>query len=841
MGLRWHQFWVLVAFLAISCFDYNESLLSHYFITNHTSHSWTSDESPTACYGLGYRFSSQCILQRENFSGSQLNLCFGFYSFSLSGDYSVPDSTLLGIILLPPDCSVEPPVVWSANRNRPVKDQAVLNLSLAGGMTLQDADGTLVWSTNTTGKFVAGFNLTAEGNLVLFDEGNTIVWQSFDYPTDTLLPGQKLTHGQKLRASSSSSNLSEGGLYSLFLTDDGLSATVGSDPPTFYFVNYQAANYAVLFNGTLTVSDENNSWSLWHIQDPGLMSVQYVTLEFDGHLRVYDWDGQKWGKVGDLITDYIGECGYPLVCGSYGVCSSSLNDEGVKSVECTCPGLVNSQINYFQPLDDGHPSHGCSQATRLSCNASKYHMLIELENLNFFHYGIDGYILTNKEGCQQACLNNCSCKAAMFYPHSYCYLQLEIYSLMKHTSATDTVVFLKVQNDSSRTSAPPAAHKTKRSTITLVGGLGVGAFLAACVIIFICIFISRQRKKNEKNEEDDLDRVPGMPTRFSYEELKLATKNFKSKLGQGGFGSVFEGTLVNGTKIAVKQLHGLGHIKKSFLAEVRTIGSIHHLNLVRLVGYCAEKSQRLLVYEFMCNGSLDQWIFNLNQEIPLDWKTRRKIILDIARGLAYLHEECQQKVIHLDIKPQNILLEENLNAKVSDFGLSKLIDRDQSEVVTTMKGTPGYMAPEWLTSIISEKVDVYSFGVVVLEILCGRKNLDRSQAEEDTYLLSLFGRMAQNGQLLELVDRRSVDMLSHGSEVVEMMKLAAWCLQSDFVRRPSMSVVVKALEGWVDVEQDLDYNFSISLFQRRKKIIVEKKIRVSSHTPLMPDALSGPR
>ncbi|XP_027061915.1 G-type lectin S-receptor-like serine/threonine-protein kinase SD2-5 [Coffea arabica] len=222
-----------------------------------------------------------------------------------------------------------------------------------------------------------------------------------------------------------------------------------------------------------------------------------------------------------------------------------------------------------------------------------------------------------------------------------------------------------------------------------------------------------------------------MPTRFPFEDLKIATANFSKKLGQGGFGSVFEGSLRDGTKVAVKCLDGIGQVKKSFLAEVESIGSIHHVNLVRLVGFCAEKSHRLLVYEFMSNGSLEKWIYRQGQEIVLDWKCRRKIVLDIAKGLTYLHEDCRQKIIHLDIKPQNILLDDKFNAKLSDFGLSKLIDRDQSQVVTTMRGTPGYLAPEWLSAVITEKVDVYSFGAVVVSFLSRvRLREDRGEIEQ---------------------------------------------------------------------------------------------------------------
>jgi serine/threonine protein kinase len=162
---------------------------------------------------------------------------------------------------------------------------------------------------------------------------------------------------------------------------------------------------------------------------------------------------------------------------------------------------------------------------------------------------------------------------------------------------------------------------------------------------------------------------------------------------------------------------------------------------------------------------LDRWVFHKNPEMLLDWHHRKKIILDIARGLTYLHEDCRQKIVHLDINPQNILVDENFNAKVSDFGLSKLVDHDQSQVVTTIRGTPGYMAPEWSSSVITKKVDVYSFGVMLLEILCGRRNFDRSQPEEEMHLLELFKKKIEEDQLLDLVDKYSEDMQLHGAEV----------------------------------------------------------------------------
>lgn len=172
---------------------------------------------------------------------------------------------------------------------------------------------------------------------------------------------------------------------------------------------------------------------------------------------------------------------------------------------------------------------------------------------------------------------------------------------------------------------------------------------------------------------------------------------------------MFKGRLGDGTDIAVKRLDNLSNRTKEFLAEVQSIGSIHHFNLVKLIGFCAEKNCRLLVYEFMKNGSLDNWIFYTGKRSSshhLNWQTRKEIVLDIVKGLAYLHEECHQKIVHLDIKPHNILLDENFNAKVSDFGLCKFMERDESQIQTTMRGTPGYIAPEWQLLRITIKVDI---------------------------------------------------------------------------------------------------------------------------------------
>ncbi|CAM0879326.1 unnamed protein product [Alopecurus aequalis] len=293
------------------------------------------------------------------------------------------------------------------------------------------------------------------------------------------------------------------------------------------------------------------------------------------------------------------------------------------------------------------------------------------------------------------------------------------------------------------------------------------------------VYIRRTRRRQEmEDEEEDFGNLQGTPMRFTFQQLEVATEQFSDKLGEGGFGSVFKGQLGEDT-IGVKQLDR------------------------------AEKSHRLLVYEYMPKGSLDKWIYSRHENIapPLEWSVRCKIITHIAKGLSYLHEECMKRIAHLDVKPQNILLDDDFNAKLSDFGLCKLTDRDMSQVVTRMRGTPGYLAPEWLTSQITEKADVYSFGVVVMEIVSGRKNLDTSRSEGSLHLITLLEEKVKNDHLVDLIDKKSEDMQAHEQDVIHMMKLAMWCLQIDCKRRPKMSEVVKVLEGTMDAVSNINHNF----------------------------------
>lgn len=305
--------------------------------------------------------------------------------------------------------------------------------------------------------------------------------------------------------------------------------------------------------------------------------------------------------------------------------------------------------------------------------------------------------------------------------------------------------------------------------------------------------------------------ISGLPVLYGYEEIVAATDNFKTQIGSGGFGTVYKGTLPDKTTIAVKKMRSLGvQGKRDFCAEIAVIGNIHHVNLVRLRGFCLEKNQRLLILEYMNRGSLDEALFGDAQLPVLEWKERFEIALGTARALAYLHTGCDPKIIHCDVKPENILLNYHnyLGVKISDFGLSKLLTPEQSGLFTTLRGTRGYLAPEWLTSsAISDKIDVYSYGMVLLEIVRGRKNCSLQDSRDDkndndderervVYFPLHALEMHKKGRYLELVDP-SLEGRVRREEVEMLVRIGLCCVHEDPSLRPTMANVVGMLEGGI--------------------------------------------
>ncbi|GLJ09860.1 hypothetical protein SUGI_0117140 [Cryptomeria japonica] len=337
----------------------------------------------------------------------------------------------------------------------------------------------------------------------------------------------------------------------------------------------------------------------------------------------------------------------------------------------------------------------------------------------------------------------------------------------------------------------------KRGVVIGVASGAAGLLIAAAVVV-VYYRISRP-----SSEEQFLhDYVDEMPSRYSYSQLKKITNNFADKLGEGAFGVVYKGKLSSGTMVSVKILDQSRHSESQFMNEVATVGRIHHVNLVRLMGYCFEEARRALVYEYVVNGSMEKFIFvEKGKEQMLNWDQLYSVALGAARGIAYLHQDCNRCIIHFDIKPHNILLDADFIAKVADFGLAKLCGKGDNHIsLTTTRGTPGHVAPElWYRNLgpVTNKSDVYSFGMVLLEIVGGRKNINlQASRSSQIYFPEWAFKLIKNGELEKRVREvsRERGCIDH-EKAIRLTKVRLWCIQHNSANRPAMRSVVQMLEG----------------------------------------------
>ncbi|XP_071698441.1 G-type lectin S-receptor-like serine/threonine-protein kinase SD2-5 [Rutidosis leptorrhynchoides] len=720
---------------------------------------------------LGFQGSQMDFIDNDGLFLISNSSVFGF-GFNKNTDVT---SFTLGIIHI-----TTSRIIWSANKDFPVDYSDNFLFGSDGNAYLQ-SNGNVVWSTNTAKNGVSSMQLLDSGNLVLLKDDGSVVWQSFNHPTNTLMPKQDFVKGMKL-VSNMKNNLS----FSLQIKTDDLMLFGDFNTPQPYWSMGKDKRRIINNNGgdTNSATIEANSWRFYDEnkvllsqfvfadESDGDNSTWVAVLEDDGFVKFYDLQSQI--TASNQIPD--DPCSRPQACPSYFVC------QNVNTCQCAI-GLAQLK---------------CKPQLASSCNESLSKDSLSLvkagENITYFALGfVSPDSKTDLDGCKTSCLNNCTC-SAMFFNNSSgnCYLFDKIGNFKRTTNGGNMETYVKIVGTQSVSSQ---GQKNKKQSTKVVIVVFVIVSLSAFVVIgLVVVGVRYYNKTNESSdeisEEDTfLENISGMPVRFSYKDLQQATNDFTTKLGQGGFGSVYRGVLNDGTQIAVKRLEGIGQGKKEFRAEVSMIGSIHHHHLVKLKGFCAEGKYRLLVYEYMGNGSLDRWLFG---DVSLDWDTRYDIAIGTAKGLAYLHEECDVKIIHCDIKPENVLLDDHFLAKVSDFGLAKLMTREQSHVFTTLRGTRGYLAPEWITNYaISEKSDVYSYGMVLLEIISGRKNYNSSETLNfPAYAFKMMGE----GKVKELLDEKmKVD--ENDERVVIATHVALWCIQDDMNLRPSMPKVVRMLEG----------------------------------------------
>ncbi|XP_027915412.1 probable LRR receptor-like serine/threonine-protein kinase RFK1 isoform X2 [Vigna unguiculata] len=376
-------------------------------------------------------------------------------------------------------------------------------------------------------------------------------------------------------------------------------------------------------------------------------------------------------------------------------------------------------------------------------------------------------------------------------------------------------------------SKPCSEPKSARRRIIVGVGFGVTALCLAIIIVGILWWngcfkgMIREVKGTERHDSK-------MGT-FTLEQIREATEDFSpvNKIGEGGFGPVYKGQLSDGTLVAVKQLSSKSRQgNREFLNEIGLISCLQHPNLVKLHGCCIEGDELMLVYEYMENNSLAQALFGSKDELKLDWPTRLRICIGIAKGLAFLHEESRLKIVHRDIKANNVLLDGNLNPKISDFGLARLDDEEKTHITTRIAGTIGYMAPEYaLWGHLSYKADVYSYGVVVLEVVSGKSNKNYIPSDNHVCLLDKACHLQRRESLIELVDERLGSEVKP-TEAIILMKVALLCTDVSPSLRPTMSEVVNMLEGRAsipdaipqssDFSEDIRFKSMRDIYQQRE-------------------------
>ncbi|OMP03594.1 hypothetical protein CCACVL1_02350 [Corchorus capsularis] len=344
------------------------------------------------------------------------------------------------------------------------------------------------------------------------------------------------------------------------------------------------------------------------------------------------------------------------------------------------------------------------------------------------------------------------------------------------------------------------AHKDQTRKLLMISGLTIASFILilGAIGLFWLYHLHQKEKQGQRKIEQFLEDYKAQkPSRYSYADIKRITNQFKEKLGQGGYGTVFKGILSNDVSVAIKVLNNFKGNGEEFINEVGSMGRIHHVNVTRLVGFCADGYNRALVYEYLPNESLEKFIFsNEGENRFLSWEKLHEIALGIAKGIEYLHQGCEQRILHFDIKPHNILLDQNFNPKISDFGLAKLCSKEQSAVsMTAARGTMGYIAPEVLSrnfGNVSYKSDVYSFGMLLLEMVGGRKNIDVNVGNvSQVYFPEWVYNRLEKGEELGI----KIEDEGHSKIAKKLTIVGLWCIQWYPVDRPSMKIVVQWLEG----------------------------------------------
>ncbi|XP_076919420.1 G-type lectin S-receptor-like serine/threonine-protein kinase LECRK3 [Bidens hawaiensis] len=710
-------------------------------------------------------------------------------------------------------------IIWYPKGGPTVSTGSKVDLVDRRGLVLSDPQGNEVWSSENFSDFAYGY-MNDTGNFAIVGSNSRNVWESFSYPADTILPTQVINLGGVINSRACETNFT-GGKFQLRLLKEGnlvlntIDMFSGSAGNAYY--NRDTSDESSSTNsGFQLVFDtvgymyilRRNGERVNLTTEGSLPSGDYyhrATLDSDGVFTQYYYpknptEDMSW-KVVWFVPDDICKAIDSKACGLNNVCSLDDNRP-----YCECPPG-------FSLLDPNTPNGDCKPDFTPSCDEGELNHggdVFDFIELNNIDWPMSDYVHmnpSNEQACRTSCLNDCFCAVAIYRDDQCWKKQLPLSNGHKDPSK-NVKAFLKFRkiDGPSGTGGNNSREEDKSGTgedisrrgfifmgSALIGTSVIGIF-ALVGVIYMCFFQSQKKAGTPLLSSTTVE--TNLP-RFSYQELVIATNGFKDELGRGAFGTVYKGVI--GTKVvAVKKLETVVQDgQKEFKTEVNTIARTHHKNLVRLLGYCDDGDKRLLIYEYMSNGTLAFYLF---EDKRPSWKHRSSIAVGVAKGLTYLHEDCSNQIIHCDIKPQNILLDDYYNAKIADFGLAKLLMINQSKTNTGIRGTKGYVAPEWFrNTTVTTKVDVYSFGVLLLEIISCRKSVVFDDDAEDVAVLTDMAWDCYQYDTLDAFVQNDSEALDDLDKLTTFIMVGLWCVQENPLVRPTMKKVIQMLEGGIEV------------------------------------------
>ncbi|KAF5804230.1 putative protein kinase RLK-Pelle-DLSV family [Helianthus annuus] len=678
-------------------------------------------------------------------------------------------------------------IMWVANRENPLSvsdNRSSLTIGNDGNLRILDGAQNTVWSTNVRGPFnetVA--QLTDMGDFCINDTASgSILWESFDYPGNSLLPGMKLgtkgnTQGKHLLSSWKSEDDPTPGDFvvglsaeqppQVFVWRNSKPTWRGGpwDGGKFIGIPEQGVGYSELVS-LMPGNSQEGAYLIVNLRNLSIVPMLYLQPDGVFMTKYWAYDSNMWDSDWEVPAN---PCDVYGVCGAFAICTNT------KNPICDCLRGFVPQSN--DQWSKGNWTSGCVRRSELLCEKNETSLASGKAKPDKFwvlrgiklpdHYQYFPYMDTDE--CRKRCLDNCACKAYANVQGINCLVWTEELMDIEQFSYGGENLFLRL-------SYADSGRKTK-----------------------IDNFNSEEELVSRDTLQEDVLRHESceLPI-FEFKQIIGATDHFshRNKLGEGGFGEVYKGMLDDGQQIAVKRLRLSGNSGQGieeFKNEIMLISKLQHRNLVKLLGCCIEGEERLLIYEYMTNKSLDTFLFDPKKRQQLDWATRFNIIQGIGRGLVYLHRDSCLRIIHRDLKCSNILLDEKMNPKISDFGLARCFQITQEQANTCrIIGTYGYMSPEYaMHGVMSEKSDVFSYGVMLLEIMSGKRNTVVIH-DEQIFPLAHAWKSWKEGRGIEVMDQE-LGRSSCVSKGLRCIHVALLCVQDLPTDRPTMTEAVSML------------------------------------------------